>query len=182
MKMFGAWDIAQRGNEDMTWAVGIRNAMDKSMCIGLMAGTRVFVCDNLAFSSDGVVIKRKHTGRLTTAELVFLMDGAIIKLQGYLGEFQEWHEDLHNYELNKYVLREMIFAAMHDRVLPPSKFAAFCELVYEGKEGEDPTYEPTLYGFHGANTELHKNLSLVGAYERNRALNGLIQWAKGEYF
>jgi len=45
---------------DYTDMVGLRNSHDKSMPIGLAFGSRVFVCDNLAFVADQVV-KRKHT-------------------------------------------------------------------------------------------------------------------------
>jgi hypothetical protein len=40
--------------------VGLRNSHDKSFPIGIAFGSRVFVCDNLAFIGDHV-IKRKHT-------------------------------------------------------------------------------------------------------------------------
>src|SRR6202050_5492649 len=45
------------GYED---TVGLRNSHDKSLPIGIAFGSRVFVCDNLAFSADHV-IRRKHT-------------------------------------------------------------------------------------------------------------------------
>lgn len=40
--------------------VGLRNSHDKSFPIGVGFGSRVFVCDNLAFIADHT-IKRKHT-------------------------------------------------------------------------------------------------------------------------
>ena len=40
--------------------VGLRNSHDKSFPIGIAFGSRVFVCDNLAFIGDHV-IRRKHT-------------------------------------------------------------------------------------------------------------------------
>jgi hypothetical protein len=45
---------------DYTDTVGLRNSHDKSFPIGIAFGSRVFVCDNLAFNAD-IVIKRKHT-------------------------------------------------------------------------------------------------------------------------
>lgn len=45
---------------DYTDTVGLRNSHDKSFPIGISFGSRVFVCDNLAFYGDQV-IKRKHT-------------------------------------------------------------------------------------------------------------------------
>lgn len=45
---------------DYTDTVGLRNSHDKRFPIGISFGSRVFVCDNLAFSGDHV-IRRKHT-------------------------------------------------------------------------------------------------------------------------
>lgn len=47
---------------DYTDMLGLRNSHDKSLPIGIAFGSRVFVCDNLAFSADHV-IRRKHTVR-----------------------------------------------------------------------------------------------------------------------
>lgn len=41
-------------------SVGIRNSLDKSLPLGFIAGSRVFVCDNLAFRSE-LLVRRKHT-------------------------------------------------------------------------------------------------------------------------
>ncbi len=43
-----------------TDTLGLRNSHDKTFPIGLAFGSRVFVCDNLAFAADHVV-RRKHT-------------------------------------------------------------------------------------------------------------------------
>lgn len=48
------------GYED---TIGLRNSHDKSFPVGIGFGSRVFVCDNLAFLAD-TVIKRKHTANL----------------------------------------------------------------------------------------------------------------------
>jgi hypothetical protein len=42
-------------------AVGIRHANDQAFGLGVIAGMRVFVCDNLAFSGDDRLLRRKHT-------------------------------------------------------------------------------------------------------------------------
>jgi hypothetical protein len=46
--------------EGVSLSVGVRNSTDKSFPLGLVAGSRTFVCDNLGFSSEIVVAKR-HT-------------------------------------------------------------------------------------------------------------------------
>lgn len=45
---------------DYTDMIGLRNSHDKHFPVGIAFGSRVFVCDNMAFSADHVV-KRKHT-------------------------------------------------------------------------------------------------------------------------
>ena len=47
-------------NTRKSLSVGVRNSIDKSFPIGFAAGSRVFVCDNLAFSAE-LLIKRRHT-------------------------------------------------------------------------------------------------------------------------
>ena len=47
---------------DYSDTVGLRNSHDKSFPIGIAFGSRVFVCDNLAFIGDHV-IRRKHTSK-----------------------------------------------------------------------------------------------------------------------
>lgn len=46
--------------KDYSWVAGLRNSHDKSFRAGLCVGSGVFVCDNLAFSSD-IEFERRHT-------------------------------------------------------------------------------------------------------------------------
>lgn len=59
MRYFGLLSLrsSYTGYED---TVGLRNSNDKKFPIGISFGSRVFVCDNLAFIGDHV-IKRRHT-------------------------------------------------------------------------------------------------------------------------
>jgi len=45
---------------DYALAIGVRNSYDRSLSVGLTLGSRVFCCDNLAFSGE-VTMHRKHT-------------------------------------------------------------------------------------------------------------------------
>ncbi len=71
-----------RGIFEWTWAVGIRNSHDKTFPAGLVAGTKVFCCDNLAFSGE-VQIARKHT-RYAERDLRHLTARAVGELGGKL--------------------------------------------------------------------------------------------------
>ena len=62
MRYFGLLSLRSdyTGYED---TVGLRNSHDRSFPVGIGFGSRVFVCDNMAFMADHV-IKRKHTANL----------------------------------------------------------------------------------------------------------------------
>lgn len=64
---------------DYTDMLGLRNSHDKSLPIGIAFGSRVFVCDNLAFAADHV-IRRKHTTR-AKRELPALLSDIIVPLK-----------------------------------------------------------------------------------------------------
>ena len=59
-RFFGTLDLTAPVTEGVTLTVGVRNSTDKTFPIGLCAGTRVFVCDNLAFSAE-IYVSKKHT-------------------------------------------------------------------------------------------------------------------------
>jgi hypothetical protein len=60
-QMFGVLTCAN-GNAagEYALAIGLRNSYDRSLAAELVVGTRVFCCDNLAFSGE-VKASRKHT-------------------------------------------------------------------------------------------------------------------------
>src|SRR5436305_1997708 len=60
MKMFGVLDL-ETAFDGCRFAIGIRNANDKSMRLGLTSGLRVFVCDNLAFQGEFTPVLAKHS-------------------------------------------------------------------------------------------------------------------------
>lgn len=59
-RFFGTLDLSTEISDGVALAVGIRSSHDKSFPIGFCAGQRVFVCSNLAFTSE-IVVTRKHT-------------------------------------------------------------------------------------------------------------------------
>lgn len=60
MKLFGVMELETVG-EGFRFALGLRNANDKSMRLGLVVGIRVFCCDNMAFHGDFKPVLAKHT-------------------------------------------------------------------------------------------------------------------------
>jgi len=79
MKLFGVMHIAPAGGEALArigetakrtsdegrgFMFGYRHGNDQSMALKGVAGTDVFVCDNMMFSGSELLFSRKHTGNL----------------------------------------------------------------------------------------------------------------------
>lgn len=60
MKMFGILEL-ESGFAECRFALGIRNAHDKSMRLAMTVGYRVLVCDNMAFHGDFEPVLAKHS-------------------------------------------------------------------------------------------------------------------------
>jgi hypothetical protein len=60
MKVFGVLEL-ESGFDGARFALGIRNANDRSMRLALTVGYRVLVCDNLAFHGDFTPVLAKHS-------------------------------------------------------------------------------------------------------------------------
>jgi hypothetical protein len=59
-RFFGILDLETPLVTGVGLSVGVRNSTDKTFPLGFAAGSRVFVCDNLAFSAE-LMVRRKHT-------------------------------------------------------------------------------------------------------------------------
>lgn len=165
-RMFGIWDL-NGGNDELCWSIGIRNSMDKSMALGITAGTRVFVCDNLAFSGEFVEF-RKHTKGLVYDELEFMAYRAMKKMIANLTKFQAWHEGLKNFSLTEWDAKILLVEIMTNSIILPSKFARFNELYFGG------VYNPDLWGFHETVTDVLRDSNLLTLPKKNRLLNGVL--------
>jgi hypothetical protein len=172
MRMFGVWDLAT-GNDELCLSLGIRNSMDKSISIGITAGTRVFICENLAFDGEFVAL-RKHTRGLTLDELEFMAYRAIRCLVGRLTKFQAWHEGLKRYELQEAEAKILLVELITQKVFPASWFSKFYDLYFGG------AYDHTLWGFHETVTNVLKDSSMLTLPKKNRLLNNVINGFIGD--
>jgi len=168
-QMFGTWQLDQKTNGS-SWMVGFRNSIDKEFAVGIVAGTHVFVCSNMAFSGKFIEFRR-HTGGLDAEELVQVATRSIGKLIGEMKDFSQWHEGLKAYGLLERDLKVLVYDAMKNWVFPPSKFQGFLECYREEKQLR---HHDSLYTFHGACTRLSRESSLFTVSERNGALVKII--------
>lgn len=73
-QMFGCMSI-DTGDSNQRMSIGFRNSYDKSLAVGLVAGSMVIVCSNLCFAGD-IKLLRKHTSGVFN-DLYALVDNVI---------------------------------------------------------------------------------------------------------
>jgi len=120
-RFFGTLTLKNRLNDDACLAVGIRNSTDKSFPIGLVCGSRVFVCDNLSFSSE-IVIARRHT-KYGSDRFNEAVSKAVLGLHEYQVSAQQRIDQLQNWELSpleadSLLLRSFETGIVSSRLLP----------------------------------------------------------------
>lgn len=172
-KMFGVWQLTGSRSGQQDWAIGIRNSIDKSMTVGLVAGIHVFVCDNLVFSGD-IVMLRKHTSGLTDDSLRQLCDNALGRVKHDLGNFENWFEALNDIHLfNPTESKFLTFEAMKTGALSPGKFNEIYSTFFSetGQYFADPQ---TLSNWHNAITHTYHQNSLFAVAKKNEKLTQLI--------
>jgi hypothetical protein len=69
MRMFGVLDL-EYGITGVRFSIGVRNANDKSMRLGMTVGYRVLVCDNMAFSGDFSPVLAKHSKNFSLIDAI----------------------------------------------------------------------------------------------------------------
>ena len=172
-KMFGVWQLTGSRSGQQDWAIGIRNSIDKSMTVGLVAGIKVFVCDNLVFSGD-VVLLRKHTSGLTDDSLRQLCNNALARVKHDLGNFESWFEALNGIRIfNPTESKFLTFEAMKAGALSPGKFNEIYSSFFmaDGQYSADPQ---TLSNWHNAITSTYHQNSLFAVAKKNEKLTRLV--------
>ncbi|MDF1813143.1 MAG: DUF932 domain-containing protein [Verrucomicrobiales bacterium] len=176
-RYFGVLEVTTPGNNqrDYGWIVGIRNSHDKSYPAGLVAGSKVFVCDNLAFTGE-VKISRKHT-RFAQRDLRHLTSRAV----GQLGErFHALDERINAYRekrVTEKLAHDTIVKALDCRAIMPSQIPA---VLQEWRHSEHEEFHPrNAWSLFNACTETFKGINPHTVVNRSQALHGLFDGLVG---
>lgn len=99
--------------------LGVRNSHDKTFCAGLALGTRVFVCDNLAFVGTRT-LARKHT-RFVERDLPALIARILGKLTDWAERQAEMIQTYEATELSHEQAHDFMVKAIRSKVIAPSR-------------------------------------------------------------
>lgn len=152
-KLFGVIDFASKDSE-MGHCLGFRHGNDRSMRVRIVAGQRVFVCDNMALSGDEVVMNRLHTNTFD------ILNESIASIDKYLeARDRITHEviEMKQAKLSDADAKMLIYnAVVQNDVLPLRMLPSIDRWYFKG-ETED-VRPRTAWGLHNAFTRTIQEL------------------------
>jgi hypothetical protein len=171
LRLFGVLDLEVPGTNggsgrDYHFAMGIRTANDRSFATQLVAGARVFVCSNLAFSGDLVAMHRKHTAKF---DLNADLSRAVDVYERHLATFGSKFEGLHSRHLRGWEAKELMFDAIAEEVVPARVIPAVIA-GYRAHEGD-----LTAWHLHNIFTAAFKQLAPAAKFQATARLGRLFQ-------
>lgn len=175
-RYFGIMTLANgTSHDDYQLIAAVRNTHDKSFAASMALGSRVFVCDNLAFSGE-VTFARKHT-RFAHQDLPRLVNDAL----GRLGDLQRSQElRIAGYQAAEMTDNEAyatIVRASLARVIPNAKIK---DIVEQWHEPLHPEFEArTGWSLFNGFTEILKACRIEKIPARTQVLHGVMDSACG---
>ncbi|MEK7315642.1 MAG: DUF932 domain-containing protein [Candidatus Eisenbacteria bacterium] len=156
---------------DYALAIGLRNSCDRSLSVGLVAGTRVFCCDNLAFSGE-VAMARKHTANVfrDLPDLIYRMLSQVTVMKARTDEEIAGMKVL---PVSEERAHHLMVRAIRSNVLPASRLP---KLIEAWDEPKHPEFEPrTAWSLFNAFTEIQKGASPRAQMEGSLRLSSLFR-------
>ena len=169
---FGLLQVAN-GKEanDYTTVIGLRNAHDKRFPAGLVVGSQVFVCDNLAFSGE-VDIARKHT-RFIMRDLPQLIERAMGQLTTMRNTQDQRLAAYKDTGMTNAQANDLLVRAMDARVLPVTKLP---RVLAEWRTPSHPEFAEgrNAWRLFNAFTEVLKGTNVFQMPKATQTLHGLL--------
>ncbi len=182
-RYFGILDVQAGGGAgapDWTMTVGVRNSHDQSFPAGLCLGSKVFVCDNLAFSSE-VVLARKHTSFILR-DLPGLAMKAVGRLLDARGQQERRIGAYKSFEMNDMQAHDLLVRACEVGALPSRWLMNAVKEFHTPCHPEHAKDGKTGWRLFNACTEALKGSSDLHALPgRTGKLHGLLDAACGVF-
>jgi hypothetical protein len=171
-QMFGVLSCTNgHGAADWGLAIGLRNSYDRSLSVGLVAGTHVFCCDNLAFSGE-VSMQRKHTANVfrDLPDLIYRMLSGVSTMRNRIAEETD---AMKARELTAEAADHLLVESIRRNALPASQLPKVLEAW------EHPRYEDfaprTAWSLYNAFTEVQKVRSPRAQMDDTLRLTGVFR-------
>jgi hypothetical protein len=168
-EMIGRASVAM--SPDRTLSLGFRSGNDRSMAIKLVAGTRVFVCDNLALMGDVIAMKRMHT---TGLDLADALGSGFDKFVAQTEILDAHIERLADSKISDDAARSIGFAVFAQGIVPSRLLDDVNRFYFKPTDDMTDCTPRSLWGLHNAFTRAMHDLTPVRQMSATVAL--------GKYF
>ena len=157
MELRGVFENAKR-----SMALGFRHSNNKAVALRMVAGSRVFVCDNLALSGTPVTF-RKHTSLL---DLFHVIKSGLGRFLQSFNQFNHSVELMERAPITDDSAKIKLVDLWRNDALPISLFEQAHDNYFRAEELQLEDSAPrTMWGLHNACTRAAK--ALVGASQFN---------------
>ncbi len=176
-RYFGVLGIhrVQDENNELSWMVGLRNSHDKSISARMALGSRVLVCDNMAFNGE-IQIARKHTSRLHDS-LPGLVYSAVHRMQASMTGLAARHERYKQFSVTDMQAHHIMVEAVRKNLVPN---AMLCKVAKEWHEPQFPDFEQrTGWSLFNAFTTVMRESSTELVAQRTPKIYGLMDTLVG---
>jgi hypothetical protein len=160
MRLFGLLELDAE-YEGVRFAIGLRNANDKSMRLGMVAGYRVFVCDNMALSGDFKPLLAKHTKHF---DLVDSLSIGVDRIQRGFAPLRDAVAFKRGYRLRDEEARSIIYRAFMEYRFPLKLLKTVHHEFFVAPSHEE-FKQQTVWSLENAFTTAFKELKPVKQYE-----------------
>jgi hypothetical protein len=174
-RMFGTWRL-DAGNGRIKYELGFRNGLDKSMAIGICAGTCVLNCSNMCFSGDFIAF-RMHTSGIDQDTLTILAREALGGALPGMDRLHEWQTGLNEIYVPQSDYKGLVYDMVTKNVFAGGQIKNYLTCLEEEKaitRGYALDGATSLYNVHGAATRLMRGWNLLRTSEATRQLNGVV--------
>lgn len=181
--LFGVIDLEPKqmnalvANPERGISFGFRSSTNQELAIKAVAGSRVFVCDNLALSGDMIAFHRKHTAGLDLADLIahgfdrFIQQTAVLEIQ------------IHRLQvtvLGDAEAKQRIFDVFNAGIMPVRLFDDVARFYFQPTQEQTDCLPRSLWGLHNAFTRAARDLSPVRRFQATVALGQAFEMTAGK--
>lgn len=173
LRMFGLVEI-DMVEDGLRFSVGVRNGNDKTMRLGMVAGYRVFVCDNMAFAGDFYPLLAKHSKNFDPRDSIAL---GVERVQRYFTPLRAQIADWKRKVLSPGRAEDVFLSTIFSKLFP-AEIVEGAYSLYWTPEFLDSFGGPTLWTLSNAYTSSFKSLPPVRQFQATAKLGRFLLEAK----
>lgn len=176
LRLFGMLTLSIK-QDGINLVMGLRNSHDKSFSLGIVAGFRVFVCDNLAFYGDFESLSKKHSknllkGTTLTDAISIGVDRTQRQFQPMIDKINRWQD----FSLSDGKAKDKIYDAfIMGQLDAPERLAGLVHKEYFEPRHEE--FSPrNMWSLHNAFTQVFGDeLDPMPQYKALASLDDFLQ-------